>query len=120
MLWICPHVFLAPEQDAAIDAFASVVVVGQDVNVRAHPTRHSPVIGTASNEVLKFDQSAHAEQSRAFWQAKETNAGWIPVILPSGSRGYISSRYAYTPAGYRAFFNKINGQWTMTLFIAGD
>lgn len=122
--WVCPHAFLAPDQDGSIDAFSSVIIVGENINVRAEPTTDSPIVGTVSNEVLKFDQAAMADKPQEFWQAGETNAGWKAVILPNGNHGYVSSRYAYSPVGYRAFFSQdssqANGPWRMTIFLAGD
>lgn len=118
--WICPHAFLAPDHDRSVDAFESIVIVGKSVNVRAAPSTSSPVVGTVSNEVLRVDQAAQSGKPEAFFKAIETNAGWKAVILPDGKRGYVSSRYAFSPIGYRAAFVKHNGQWQMTLFLAGD
>lgn len=118
--WVCPHAFLAPDRDGTIDAFESIVIVGEAINVRAEPTANSPVVGTVSNEVVKIDSTAYATHPPEFFEAKETNLGWTPVILPNGVRGYVSSRYAFSPVGYRAGFVQNHGQWTMTFFVAGD
>lgn len=62
-------------------------------------------------------QQGLSDQARA---ALETFDGWRPIITPNGLRGYVSSRYSYTPSGYRALFEKIDGEWQMTAFIEGD
>jgi hypothetical protein len=32
----------------------------------------------------------------------------------------VSSRYAYSPIGYRAIFAKVDGAWKMQAFVSGD
>lgn len=118
--WICPHAFLAPDQSPNMDAFSQVIIVGQDVNVRAQPNQNSPVVGTLSNEAVRYDTEATLDLSEQQRTAMSTLSGWYPVITPSGDRGFVSSRYAYSPIGYRAFFEKIDGDWKMSVFIAGD
>lgn len=118
--WVCPHAFLAPERDESIDAFESIVIVGAAINVRAEPKANSSVVGTVSNEVVKVNSSAYANHPPEFFEAKETNLGWMPIILPNGVQGYVSSQDAFSPIGYRAGFIQNHGEWTMTFFLAGD
>lgn len=112
----CPHVF----QASLGDPFTDVYIVGKDVNVRTLPRADSPVVAVLSNEVVKSDPQGFSALSEQQKLNIQTWDGWQPVIAPNGQRGYVSSRYAYTPAGYRALFENKGGNWKMTAFIAGD
>lgn len=112
----CPHVF----QASLGDPFTDVYIVGTGVNARARPRADSPVIAVLSNEVVKSDPQGFSALSEQQKLKVQTWDGWQPVIVPNGQRGYVSSRYAYVPAGYRALFENKGGSWKMTAFIAGD
>ena len=114
--WVCPHI----AQAALGDPFTDVYIVGEGVNVRAKPQLNSPIVGVVSNEVVAIDQAAYNAFSNSQRIAAETLSGWFPVVTSQGQRGYVSSRYAYLPAGYRARFEQIDNRWQMTLFITGD
>jgi hypothetical protein len=114
--WSCPHV----AESASGDPFSDIHVVGTDVNVRSQPNTASAVVAVLSNEIVQHDPQQGARLSRQDWEAIETWDGWRPVITPEGIRGFVSSRYAYLPTGYRARFEQRQGQWIMTSFIAGD
>lgn len=114
--WACPHVF----QAALGDPFADVYIVGEGINVRSQPRLGSPVVDGVSNEVVKVDQAALNAFSQSQLKALQTLAGWYPVITPAGQRGYVSSRYAFIPAGFRAIFERQGTRWKMTAFLAGD
>lgn len=112
----CPHI----SQSAVGDPYMDVHILGENVNVRAEPQENSPVIETLSNELVQADSSGYDRLTEQQREAIETSDGWRPIITPSGKRGYVSSRYAYLPVGYRARFENKDGQWKMTIFIAGD
>ncbi|WP_298609446.1 hypothetical protein [uncultured Thiothrix sp.] len=48
------------------------------------------------------------------------NEQWVTVKLDNGKKGYVASQYIRSSFDYRAFFEKSNGRWQMTVFIAGD
>jgi hypothetical protein len=115
--WACPSVFQAPE---IADAFVDVFIVGEGVEVHTEANASSSVVTTVANEILKVDSQALATMTEPQLQAMETLDGWRPVILPDGQRGFVSSRYAYSPVGYRALFGKVDGEWKMQAFVSGD
>jgi hypothetical protein len=115
--WACPYVFQAPE---ITDAFEDVFIVGEGVEVHTEANASSPVVEVVSNEILKSDSQTLGTLSEAQLRAIETFEGWRPVILPEGRRGFVSSRYAYSPIGYRAIFAKVDGAWKMQAFVSGD
>lgn len=118
--WACPHAFVIPETINAPDAYSMVIITATGVNVRDRPSLTAPMIGSVSNEVVKYNNQSPEVQSEAFRQAQETLDGWMPIVLPNGRSGFVSSRYAYSPVGYRAIFSKVNGQWQMQAFVTGD
>lgn len=122
-VWICPHVFQAVEIN---DPYVDIFIVGSAVNVREQPRNDSAVVATLSNEVVQANPDAVVPGGNE--PDRETNLGWQAIITPDGIEGYVSSRYAYSPIGYRAYFEQTaadpgtstESPWTMTIFIAGD
>lgn len=51
----------------------------------------------------------------------EWNAGtWARVRLSDGRAGFVETEHLLSPIGYRAIFERRDGRWRMTMFIAGD
>ena len=111
--WTCPHV-----AETSGNPFLDVYIVGTGVNVRSQPATSSSVVAVLSNEIVQSDPKGNLSPQQ--WQRTETSTGWRPVITPEGVRGFVSSRYAYIAAGYRAQFEHQQGQWKMTSLVAGD
>lgn len=107
-----PYVFSRwPE---TVDAFEHVAVLGTDVRVRAEPRVDSKILAALSFDVVRLSQAGRSRLTPA--QMKE----WSAVELQGGRTGYISSRFVRSSVGYRALFNKVDGRWRMTAFVAGD
>ncbi|MER3433671.1 MAG: hypothetical protein C4288_09605 [Leptolyngbya sp. ERB_1_1] len=125
----CPTVFqqfqtaLKNSSSPNMDASSAIVVVGQNVNARSQPNADSPTIATLTNEIVKYDTTTFqnaSEQEKAETFRLDNPNGWVPVILPNNQRGFVSSRYAYSPIGYRVLFGKEGGEWKMQAFVTGD
>ena len=112
----CPHV----SQAAMGDPFTDIYIIGETVNVRSQPRLNSQMIGVLTNEIVKFDSAGFERFTQQQRDLAQTLEGWMPIITPKGERGYVSSRYAFFAAGYRARFENKKGQWKMTVFISGD
>lgn len=119
---ICPYTYGLEGYDVTPSGAYQdpVYVVATNVNVRSQPSAESAIVGQASREVLAFESSLTDGWTDDQWQAIETLEGWIPVRLPNGTAGFVSSRYAYTSYSYRAFFTDAYGDWQMMLFVSGD
>jgi len=118
---ICP--FTAEIDGANLtdeEYYAQVFVVGENVRARLQATTDSPIVGSASNEVVRFAYNRAETWNEAAWERMETLDGWVPVTLPGGTQGFVSSRYAFVPLGYRAYFTNAYGDWKMTLLTIGD
>ena len=111
-LFAAPYVFSRwPETS---DAFEHVAVLATDVRVRAAPSLDSKILAALSFDVVKLSQAGRSRLTPE--QLKE----WTAVELKGGRTGYMASRYVRSSVGYRALFNKVNGRWRMTAFVAGD
>ncbi|MBW4417896.1 MAG: SH3 domain-containing protein [Myxacorys californica WJT36-NPBG1] len=112
----------APADQKALAYETSVIVVGENVNVRSQPDSNAPLVAILSNEIVKFDRDTFKQamlNTPKVVQQSDLNA-WTPVILPNDKSGYVSNRYAYNPLGYRVLFAKENGKWIMQAFVVGD
>lgn len=107
-----PYVFSRwPE---TTDAFEHVAVLGTDVRVRSAPSLDGKILASLGFDLVRLSQAGRSRLTPE--QAKE----WTAVELKGGRTGYVASRYVRSSVGYRALFNKINGRWRMTAFVAGD
>lgn len=88
-----------------LDPYRHGAILGKDVNVRAEPDPNAKPVGTLSYNLVEV-----VEAAPEFYKIK----------LPQGGTGYVSERFIEQPIGYRAYFEKKNGAWKMTTFIAGD
>ncbi len=50
----------------------------------------------------------------------ERDGGWARVRLSDGRAGFVETIDVLNPTDYRAIFEKRDGRWRMTTFIAGD
>ncbi|MBD1909383.1 MULTISPECIES: hypothetical protein [unclassified Leptolyngbya] len=119
--WICSS---ASEVESigqsGYDPYTDVFIVGESVNVRRAPGIHQAAVDVVSHEVVKTDPQGFEQLSEAQQQLLETNEGWRPIITPKGNRGFVSSRYAFSPIGYRAIFKQEGHRWIMAVFVIGD
>ena len=107
-----PYVFSRwPE---AFDAFEHVAVLGTDVRVRSAPSLDSKILASLSFDIVRLSQAGRSRLT------PEQLEAWSAVELKGGRTGYVASRYVRSSVGYRALFNKVNGRWRMTAFVAGD
>lgn len=102
--FVAPYVF--SQWPATLDPFDNAAVIAKNVNIRAKPSLNAAVLKTVSYEILPIEFSE--------------NLQWVTVKLGNGKKGYIASQYVRSSVDYRAFFEKINGRWQMTVFVAGD
>jgi len=90
------------------DPFEFVIVTGVDVAARDAPDPDARVVARLTYDVVRTDSDAYAGED------------WYPVLLPTGRRAFLSHMDARMAIDYRARFEKIDGRWRMTVFIAGD
>jgi hypothetical protein len=111
--FVVPYVYAAWPSN--IDSFKHVAITGESVPGLGQPNPTSPPVVTLSNSILPLSG----------WQGRDENGNMGPnayalVKLPDGRSVWVSAAHAYSPVGWRAFFEKRNGRWTMITFVAGD
>lgn len=137
-VWQADQIWLCPVALSAFDAILEerlldqpnitpyeehVVVIGQDVSVRTQPNISSPVIQTVSNAIVRFDrqtyQSASLQTQGEIFDFNNP-LGWVPVVLPDGQNGYISTQNAYRPIGTRVTFAEVGGNLKLQMLTIVD
>ena len=109
--FLAPYVFARwPE---ASDPFEHVVVVVGNARLRAAPTTKAKLVATLSHEIVKLADDPGDPKTAA-------PDGWARVQTLDGKVGFISEKLVRSPIDYRAIFEKRNGSWVMTIFLAGD
>jgi hypothetical protein len=108
-----PYVFAKWPEDTSIDVFGSGAILGENVRVRAAPQITSSVMRNLSFDIVEVPD----------WQrnkARGEKRDWIKVKLADGQSGYIAEEFIRSGIDYRAVFQKQDGRWLMSAFIAGD
>ena len=106
--FVAPYVYSRwPE---AIDAFGHVAIVGSGVRVRAQPSLDSAIVGRLSYAIVPIAKG----------KLRSEDAEWTRVEYVRGHTGFVASRYARSPVGYRAFFTRGAAGWKLVMFLAGD
>jgi hypothetical protein len=106
-----PYLFNGFPED--VDAFEHGAIIEDGVRVRKEPSTRGEVLVTLSFDIVEVPT----------WdRQKSTNdkRDWLLVKLSDGQKGYVAAEYVRSPIDYRAIFEKKNGKWVMTAFIAGD
>ena len=99
-----PSLFGASEID---DPFATFLVIRPDAPLHASANADSPVLANLTWELVEGVD----------WQESDD---WWRVRLSDGREGFIRRSDLRSPVDYRAVFERIDGRWRMTTFIAGD
>lgn len=107
-----PKQFWAPYTYASfpedLDGTEYGTVVGERVRLRKAPNANADVIGYLSYNLVK-----------PYFDANETK-GWMQIVTTGGKRGFIAAEFFRSAVDYRAGFEKRQGKWQLTAFVAGD
>ncbi|HET7436586.1 MAG TPA: SH3 domain-containing protein [Thermoanaerobaculia bacterium] len=103
MFW-APYVYSRwPDE---IDAFEHVAAIGDSVPVRQQPNATAPIVTTLHWSIVRVLPNAPD--------------GWRHVKTNDGVEGYVAASGVRSPIAHRAGFAKVNGEWKLTAFVAGD
>lgn len=108
-----PYTFTSFPED--LDAFDYSAIFGKNINLRTKPKPDAPIIANLSHNIVKIDYQNSVENKN-----KENNYSWLNVETLGGKKGFVKAEYVRSPIDYRACFQKKNGRWKMTVFVAGD
>lgn len=109
--------YLSATWPEKIEPFDYVVITGEDVRVRREPGTSGVAIAALSYDIVKLAAPHQAEKSE---QINGETWPWIKIFLPDNSQGYVYGKYVHGPVDYRAYFERKNGRWQITSFLAGD
>jgi hypothetical protein len=112
-LFVAPYTFNGFPED--LDAFDYSAIFGSDVNLRAAPDSNSKSLARLSYNVVKVDYQNSVKKN-----GSGDDYAWVKVETLGGKSGFVSAEFVRSPIGYRAGFEKKNGRWKMTFFLAGD
>ena len=89
-----------------LDAFDHVVAAGTGITAHAEPRAGSQVLAWLDWHILPT--------------IEEEGGDWVKVRLADDRPAYVKRDEVRSPLDYRAIFQKRDGRWLMTAFVAGD
>lgn len=110
-LFIAPYSFEGFPDD--LDAFNYSIIFGNNVNLRAKPELNAAVVGKLSYNIVEITNSIKAKSN-------VEKDDWYEIKTLGGKKGFVKAEFIRSPIDYRAGFEKKNGKWKMTFFLAGD
>lgn len=97
-----------------VDYFTVFYCIGDKVRVRSGPSTNDAVIGQLSYDIVVADDPDNVAATDS------TGRDWFYVRTFDGLKGWVAADFLGSPYGYRAGFEKRDGRWMMTFFLAGD
>jgi hypothetical protein len=104
--YYAPAMFLTGD-DLFDDPFTAAVVIRDSAVLRAAPDPAAELVATLAWDVVTVPE----------W---DFDAPWQRIQLADGRSGYVRTEDIRSPVDYRAAFQRVDGRWRMTAFIAGD
>ncbi len=105
--------FMAPytftDSPAEVDPFEALIVIHASAPARAAPDPEAEPLVVLSFDVVRRE-----------WDPPATPDAWTAIRLADDRLAFIRSSSVRSPIDYRAFFERRDGRWRMTIFIAGD
>lgn len=103
--------FLAPyvysTWPSEYDAYNKLAITAKNVPVYEQPDTSQHIVTTLSYNIVGYDYRWH-------------DRDWVRLKLPGNRIGYVKRAMTRSPIDYRIFFQKIDGEWNITIFLAGD
>lgn len=100
-----------------VDPFETMIIFGNNVNLRQRPSTGSNVVGQLSYNIITIDwENSVKPEGRSDY----SDYTWLKISTLGGQKGFVSADYVRSHLDYRAGFEKKDGKWKMTAFIAGD
>jgi hypothetical protein len=110
-LFFAPFTFNSfPEN---IDAFSHSVIFGTKVSLRSKADANSRAVANLSYNIVEILESVKDSNN-------SEKVAWYEVKTLGGKRGFVKAEFVRSPIDYRAGFERKNGKWKMTIFVAGD
>jgi hypothetical protein len=103
-----PYIFSAwPD---SIDAFQFAAAMRANVPLRSSPSDSGAVTATLDWAIVELIPDS----------PPDPDSKWIHVRTMEGNEGWVSESDVRSPIDYRAGFQEMNGEWRMSVLVAGD
>ena len=112
--FVAPYVFSAWD-GRTYRAYDYYAVVDDTAVLREAPDATSEPVAALSHHILEVSQD---ESIRVGPDSYEYS--WYKVRTTTGTEGFVAAQSVRSPIDYRAFFEKQDNRWIMTVFLAGD
>jgi hypothetical protein len=109
-IYVLPYTSSALPDDA--DPYSSLIAVGEKTALYDAPKADAKVIGDVTHQLLEQLDVEPAD-------LEKTGPDFVHVKADMGE-GYVRIAEVRSPIDYRAIFEKIDGKWKLTAFVAGD
>ncbi len=109
-IYVLPYT--AGELPESADPFLSVIAIGDKTLLYKEPKEGAAVVADVTHQLLEQLDIEPAE-------LEKTGPDYIRVKADAGE-GYVKVAEVRSPLDYRAVFEKIDGVWKLTAFVAGD
>jgi hypothetical protein len=96
-----------------LDPLGHVVTTGESVTIREEADATAKPLGTFSHKIVPTVEKL---QVPVLLEREE----WIKVAPTPGVVGYVKTNEVYSPAGYRAFFERQKGIWRWLSLVCAD
>lgn len=96
-----------------LDPLAHVVIVKEDTVIREQADAASKELGRHSHVILPTVEKLRVP-------VRLDREEWLKVAPEAGVVGYVKTSDVYSPAGYRAFFEKQKGRWRWLSLVCAD
>jgi hypothetical protein len=110
-LYAVPYVYTRFPVD--LDPFGHVVVLQPHTPLRSVPESSGGGFKTVGTEILRLAQPLKPP-------ARLDRMAWVNVVTAEGVTGYLPGAAVYSPAGYRAFFERQRGRWRWISLVCAD
>lgn len=89
-----------------------VFIKGNDIAVMQEPVAGSLAMAYVNEgSILRFNDAAFQAFTQTQKSAMKVFSGWVPIILPDGNAGYVSSQYAYPSHDARLIVTHTSDGW---------
>ncbi len=109
-LFIVPYIAARIPEEA--DPYLSVIAIGEKTLLYAEPKEGAATLADVTHQVLEQIDIEPAD-------LEKTGPDFIHVKAEAGT-GYVKVAEIRSALDYRAVFEKVDGAWKLTAFVAGD
>lgn len=115
-LFTAPYSWSAKLPDSFESVFETYFVIGRHKPVFATPSTSSKILALLSEAIIEVPPVRTGPDI----VGEDGRTVFHKIRRIDGSLGYMLKDDLHALVGYRAFFERRNGTWQMTIFIAGD